>query len=378
MTGPGSPRPSVLYVVTEPWYFANHRLDHARALLADGFDVHVATRRGERWGEIDRAGCELHEIDLGRGSGSVGAWLGEMRALRRIVRSVRPGIVHAVALKPVAISLALLPKRHRPALILSVNGLGLSAATGGRRLRMIRFVIRTVSRIPGVTLLFQTTADRRALLGDRVSGTVIPGVGVDIERFRPGERPSRPPTVVVYLGRAVVSKGLTDLAAACELGGLGDVEVHLYCSIDDSSPGALQAEELARLARSPVITVHPPTSEPMSVLGAAHASILPSRAGEGVSKFVLESLACGTPVLLSEASGSGEVITAGETGVVFTAADPRAINAALREIADWSESMWCDASAACREAAERDFSLDVILPRIVRLHRDALAVRGRR
>jgi glycosyltransferase involved in cell wall biosynthesis len=176
----------------------------------------------------------------------------------------------------------------------------------------------------------------------------------------------------VYLGRSVVSKGLTDLAAACELGGLDDVEVHLYCALDESSPGALTPADLARLDRPPTVTVHPPTSHPAAVIGAAHASILPSRAGEGVSKFVLESLACGTPVLLSEASGSGEVIAPGETGVVFKAADPVSINAALREVAGWSASRRAEARVACRSVAQREYSLEVILPRIVRLHRDAL------
>ena len=59
-------RPSVLYLVTEPWYFANHRLDHARALMADGFEVHVATRFGDRWQElsgrlIDSAGAGVSD-----------------------------------------------------------------------------------------------------------------------------------------------------------------------------------------------------------------------------------------------------------------------------------------------------------------------------
>ena len=76
-------RPAVLYVVTEPWYFVNHRLDHAKALLADGFEVHVATRPGNRWEEITAAGCVPHEIGISRGSGSLRTWVNELRAVRR-------------------------------------------------------------------------------------------------------------------------------------------------------------------------------------------------------------------------------------------------------------------------------------------------------
>ena len=367
--------PRVLYLVTEPWYFANHRLDHAEALLADGFDVHVATRRGERWDELVGAGCTVHEIDLARGSGSLLSWIDELRAVRRVVRRARPDVLHAVALKPVAVALSLLVMWRRPALILSVNGLGISAAEGGRRMAVIRTVIRAARRLPRVHLLFQTGADQRAVVGALDDGVVIPGVGVDVERFVPGERPVPPPVDIVYLGRAVASKGLIDLADACDTGELPGVELHLYCTLDFTSPGALNASDLERLQATPGITVHPPTREPEVVLGRAHAAILPSRAGEGVSKFVLEALACGTPVLLSAESGSGEVIEPGRTGLVFTAGDPTSIRAALTELAGWPTERRTEVGAACRTSAERDFALDVILPRIIELHR--IAVGGR-
>ena len=317
-------RRSVLYVVTEPWYFANHRLDHAKALMADGFDVHVATRDGDRHDELVAAGCTVHRLELDRGAGGALSLLREARAVRRIVRTVRPSVVHAVALKPVAICLSLLASRRRPALVLSVNGLGLSAADGGARLELIRRVIAAAGGRPRVELLFQTLADRDAVLGRRRGGVVVPGVGVDLAAFARVEPAPRPPTRVVYLGRAVVSKGLTDLVDAVADDPVSGVEVHVYCTFDDSSPGTLDAGQIERIRACPGVVLHPPTREPALALAGAHAAILPSRAGEGVSKFVLEALACGRPVLISAESGSGEVIEAGVTGLVFPAQDTAA------------------------------------------------------
>lgn len=367
-------RPTVLYVVTEPWYFANHRLDHARALVSAGFDVHVATRRGDRWQELAEAGLAMHEIDLARGSGSVSEWVGEVRALRRLTRRVRPDVVHAVALKPVAIALSLVVGRRRPALILSVNGLGISATDGGRRLAVIRVLLRSVRRLRRVELLFQTRADQLALSGGVDRGVVIPGVGVDIDRFVPADRPATPPTNIVYLGRAVASKGLLDLADAMDLGGLDGVKLHLYCAADGSSPGSLSTDDLERLRDTPGIEIHAATSEPEAVLGRAHAAVLASWAGEGVSKFVLEALACGTPVLLSAQSGSAEVIESGRTGLVFSARDPASISAALSECASWSDRRRAVIGDQCRAAAESGFSLDVILPMVVALHQRSVGL----
>ena len=98
----------VLYLVTEPWYFANHRLDHARALIADGFEVHVATRPGDRWDDLVEHGCRLHAVEIARGGEGPVGWMREVRAIRRVVRRAAPDVVHAVALKPVALALTLI------------------------------------------------------------------------------------------------------------------------------------------------------------------------------------------------------------------------------------------------------------------------------
>lgn len=370
----------ILYVVSEPWYFANHRLDHAMGLMEAGFDVHVATRTGDRLDEIRAAGCTVHPIAISRGRATPGEWWKEMRRVRAIVEESRPDVVHAVALKPIALTLPLLIGR-RPALVLGVNGLGISAVDSSRSLAAFRRLLRMVGRRRGVRLLFQTRSDQAAVSGDDDGslGTVIPGVGVDIAEFTPHPTPVEPPLRVVFLGRAVRSKGLTDLAdAACD-SRLAEhqIEIHAYCALDHASPGALTAAELNEIGEAEQITVHPPTSSPERVLADADAAILPSRAGEGVSKFVLESLASGTPILLSENSGSGEIIDHGVHGLVFSSADPSALADALIEFSTWSPERRCEVSTAARRLAEERFSTDVIVPAIIALHLEVIEERHR-
>ena len=89
-------KPKILYVCSEDWTFRNHRLDHAKALLADGFEVHVATRLGSDAKEIQLAGCIVHQLDLGRGLGSPLQLLREVVAVHKTIKRVKPSIVHAL------------------------------------------------------------------------------------------------------------------------------------------------------------------------------------------------------------------------------------------------------------------------------------------
>ena len=59
-----APRPRVMFLVTEDWYFCSHRLALARALAADGFDVAVACRVDRHGATITDAGLALYPLAL--------------------------------------------------------------------------------------------------------------------------------------------------------------------------------------------------------------------------------------------------------------------------------------------------------------------------
>jgi glycosyltransferase involved in cell wall biosynthesis len=62
----------------------------------------------------------------------------------------------------------------------------------------------------------------------------------------------------------------------------------------------------------------------------ADAYVMPS-SGEGFGFVVLEALACGLPVVASEADGTREAVRGGELGILVDPADPDALESAILE-----------------------------------------------
>ena len=86
------------------------------------------------------------------------------------------------------------------------------------------------------------------------------------------------------------------------------------------------------------------------LLEAADFGVLPSRANEGFSNAILESMRAGLPMVVTDVGGNAEAVVDGETGFVVPPADPAALAAALLRVARRSSA--CAASSARRGERE--------------------------
>lgn len=158
--------------------------------------------------------------------------------------------------------------------------------------------------------------------------------GVDLDRFTPApDRASAKAALgvtgplIVSIGALIPRKGQDLLIRA-----LADLpEATLILAGSGPSEGSYRrlASELGVLGR-----VRFPGSVPHAdlpaLLGAADVMALPS-ASEGLANAWVESLACGTPVVISEAGGARELIDRPEAGRIVPR-DPAAIAGAIRAI----------------------------------------------
>ena len=75
-------------------------LPMARAAKAIGFEIHVAANVTDGAAAIGREGFVLHPVPFTRGDLSPRAAIATILALRKVLKNVRPALVHHVALQP--------------------------------------------------------------------------------------------------------------------------------------------------------------------------------------------------------------------------------------------------------------------------------------
>jgi glycosyltransferase involved in cell wall biosynthesis len=143
----------------------------------------------------------------------------------------------------------------------------------------------------------------------------------------PGERPGGG-GYVAFIGRLSPEKGISTLIEAwtrhlaCRIPVkiLGDGP--LRAMVDDDTVTNVGVEWLGRRAMPEVY----------DILGRAEALIFPSCWYEGLPRTIVESFACGTPVLASDLGSMAELVRPGVTGQLFEAGNAAQLARHLEEL----------------------------------------------
>ncbi|MEQ1618932.1 MAG: glycosyltransferase, partial [Terricaulis sp.] len=106
----------LLFLATEDWFVRSHFMPLVRRALNDGYEVSVAARMSG----ADLEGARAIDMPFARGSLDAGSIAREALAVRALMKRERPDIVHAIALKPIALSL--LAGAHGAGRVFAVTG----------------------------------------------------------------------------------------------------------------------------------------------------------------------------------------------------------------------------------------------------------------
>ena len=375
----------LLFVVNIPRFFVSHRLPLALAARDAGYDVHVATAAVDapNLATIREHGLPLHPIALDQHGTRP---LGELRtllALVRLMRRLRPDLVHLVTIKPVLYGGIAARITGRPAVVAAMSGLGRAFrdGTGGARRPGRGLVTALRLALPRSTshVLVQNADDLGVLRGLGIaraeSSSVIPGSGVDLERFRPSPRPDPgSPVTFLYAGRLMRQKGLEHFAeVARRLQGRARFVVAGYA--EDGSPDAVPVTEVERWEAEGIVEWLGSRSDMPTVIASADVVVLPTVYGEGVPKALIEAAACGRAIVTTDTPGCRDICQDGVNGILVAPGDADDLERAIAGLAADLERV-SRMGAEGRRIAEERFGLERILASTLALYTELLDASG--
>jgi glycosyltransferase involved in cell wall biosynthesis len=179
--------------------------------------------------------------------------------------------------------------------------------------------------------------------------------------------------LVGYAGQLLAAKGLDCLVDAFAM-----VEGRLPSSrLLIMGRGEHEARLRERVLRAGlkskvIFTGH--LSDISSALGALDVFVLPSQFTEGLSRVLIEAMACARPVIATARGGNLETVVEGETGLLFPCADSAALAEKLLSLLD-DPDLRKEMGRKARARAERLFDSRKTSQCIHRLYEELLEAR---
>ena len=368
--------PKLLFLATEDWAFCSHRLPMARAALAVGFEVVVATRVEAHRARIEAEGFRVHAIDWRRRGNGPWETARAVLDIAALYRREQPDIIHHVAMKPVIVGGLAAWLAGCRSVVNALTGLGYVFIGDSPVKRVIQAVIRFVLKRPGSRLLLQNHDDARFLVSrgfaDPARLTVIRGSGIDIDHYAPLPEPESGPVTVAYVGRMLEDKGIPTLAEAHRLVRARGVDLRLVLvgTPDPENPTTVTEATLRDWASRPGLEWWGAVSDVRTVWRDAHFAVLPSRR-EGLPKSLLEAASCARALIATDVPGCREIAHAGENALLVPPDDPQALAEALETLAT-DAALRARFAAVSRALVVSDLAAGPVGARTVELYRSLL------
>jgi glycosyltransferase involved in cell wall biosynthesis len=346
----------------------------ARALAERGAEVHVVTRPAVGHAARASAGrLHVHRVGAPPGAPRALATLAFVAGALRVVRALRPDVVHAQQLlSPTTVALLARVAEGTPILLNphACGGIGDVGVLSASRLGRVR-LREAVRRADLFVAISARIAEELRAAGVPDARLVAIPNGVDVDRFRPAppeERaalrralglPDAP--LVVYTGRLSAEKGV-------------DVLVDAWPRVVARVPGARlwvlgEGAERARLVDAArqggvaeSIALPGPVEDVAPFVRAADAAVLPSRT-EGMPIALLEAMACEVPVVATAVGGSAEVLRDGVTGRLVPPERPDRLAEGLVEALEGGAA--CERARAAREEVVSRYGLHHVAERFL-------------
>lgn len=371
---------SILFLVNDAGFFVSHRLALAEAAQREGYRVAIACPQSRYSALFFDSGFEYYATTPTRGTNNIWSSLGITYDYWKIIRSVRPDVIHLITSKPILIG-GILARILRVPSVSAVSGLGYLFTHNHLSVRIARKIVMVGYRLALnhrlSHVIFQNDHDR-AIFADgniiaRANHSLIKGSGADLDSIQYVPDPPGPVTIILP-ARLLRDKGVLEFVEAAHLLRQRGVNctMRLQGSVDAGNPMSVTQDDIDNWVAQGIVEWRPHTADIANVLASAHIVALPSFYREGLPKSIVDAAAAGRPTVTTDMPGCRDAIIAGKTGLLVRPHDAVDLADKLQMLIENPE-LRARMGKAARLFAEAQFDIHVIASQHLTIYERCMA-----
>ena len=329
-------------------------------LIEEGHTLLVVAPNDFMMDMLKEIGCQYQPISFNRQGTNPFADIKLMLDYRRIIKRVKPDVVLTYTIKPNLYGGMACRLTHTPQ-IANITGLGIATEKAGFLCNLTKILYK-IGLKKTRKVFFQNKKNLDFCINNKlVSGptALIPGSGVNLERFYVQPYPEESACRFIYVGRVQRRKGIEQYLEAAKVikSKYPHTEFHVLGRCEEIHYQPI----LDELSSQGIIIYHGKVKDTRPYLANIHCTVHPSFYPEGMSNVLLESCATGRPVITTDNAGCIDVVDEGKNGFIVKQQDAQDLILKIEKFIQLPYAKKQEMGAYARKKMEREFSREIVI-----------------
>ncbi len=346
------------------------------ALAKAGFDVYILS-----YGKVEYAeqlkNINATCIDIGTSNTNPIHVLKYLQRLRKTIKNIKPDVCLTFTPRQNIYGNIVCKMLGIPTLS-NITGTGVPFHIDGFVYKIGRLFYKAVLKNPS-TVFFQNTDDFEHLVNknyvDKKQAVLIPGSGIETEKFAPQPRPSNDKFIFLFIGRLVKIKGVEEMVIAARniLKDYKNVEFWIVGPLWLQNTGKLTftQKDLDDWQHEGII-YKGETRDVRPFIAQCNCFVLASYR-EGLSNSLLEAASMERPIVTTNVTGCKDVVVDGLNGILCEPQNAASLEVALRKMLALTEAQRIEMGKQGRLKVQKEYEKSIVVNKYIEQINKAVA-----
>lgn len=295
------------------------RKDLIEELIKQGYKIYVSVPYEKLLEPLERMGCKFIDISIDRRGINPIKDLKLIKSYQKLIKKINPHIILTYTIKP-NIYGGIVSRLNKIPYVVNITGLGTTFQKNGIMKNLIIYLYRFALKQVKV-VVFENQGNQQVFIDNIIIAkdktVLLNGAGVNLQEFRFYSLPDKDIIRFVFIGRIMKEKGVDELFLAAQKikKEFNNVEFDILGGFEED-----YKDVISKLQDQGIINYYGYRRDVKYFIKRAHCCILPSY-HEGMSNVLLESAACGRPLITSDIYGCKETVIDGKSGYLVRPKD---------------------------------------------------------
>ena len=353
----------IAIVVNSSWYAYNMRFNLALAFKDAGYEV-VFISPYDKYSEKIKQEFEYIDIFLNTKGTNPIEDIKTIYRYYKIYKKLKPDIVLQYTIKPniygtLAASMLNIPT------INNIAGLGTLFIKQNFITKIAKWLYK-VSQKRAAKVFFQNNDDFKMFVDEKLVDEnkcdVLPGSGVDLNKFLPVEKKDNGVLKFLLIARLLKDKGISEYIEAIRIikNRYQDIEFQILGAVGVANKTAITKDELEKWIDDDLIDYLGVTDNVQDVIANCDCVVLPSYR-EGTPRSLLEACAMAKPIIATDAVGCRDVVDDEINGYLCEVRNSKDLADKMEMMINLSENKRKTMGQAGREKIVKEFDEKIVI-----------------